>query len=130
MEKKEFNKKDIIKAIYDEGRYVIYTNGMIQRKSDGSFIKMTYSSRGFKGNAQYNLFTEKYGVVTVTIKDLLKYAMPELYSKPEKIFTEDEKNYVRVLNDYDMTVKEMQEEFRFRFNKYITIKDIRTILNQ
>lgn len=68
------NNKEIIKAIYDEGKYIIYTNGLVQRKSDGSFVKMISPSKGYHGNMQYNLYTDKYGVVAVTPKQLLDYA--------------------------------------------------------
>lgn len=124
------SKEHFVKAIYDEGRYIIYTNGLVQRKSDGRFVKMICPTKGFNGNAQYNLYTEAYGVVAVTIKELLDYVNPKVTEKHEKFFTEDEKHYVRILTDYDMTIKEMQEEFRDRFHKYLSRKDIDSILKE
>ena len=73
--------KNVLKALFEEGRYRFLENGTIQRLEDKTFVKQLCKTSKYnwnisdRGNVQYNLFSDKYGVVTVTMHRILDYGM-------------------------------------------------------
>lgn len=69
----------VLKTLFSEGRYIFYDNGTIFRRSDKTFVKRLCDTSMYnwgcenRGQIQYNLFSDKYGVVTVRMSRLLKY---------------------------------------------------------
>ena len=71
--------QQLLKDLFEEGRYYFFKGGKVMRKDDKTYVKMinptsNYNwSRADRNCAQYNLYSAKHGVVTVRMTALLKY---------------------------------------------------------